>query len=392
MADLRAKLFFSLASALGPVGLSPAQEIFYAIDNPFLLTLDPVTGEELSRVHIAGFPSLWGLGHDGARLVAVDRWTFGMPDFFWRLHPADASGGVVGPTGENWNLLALEVHPTTGIIYATWGDELFTIDPTTGAAAYQGQITGLKLGGCVCAMAIDSTGTCYGSGSNGSLYKVDLGNLTALYLGDITQFVGSGGLFGDLAFDGKDILWGSFNPVVLPTQIGLYKVDIQALSAQLVRILPSAYSGLAFGPGTPETTYCAAKTSSIGCLPTVGSFGLASPTAAFGYTILATDVRNNTLGMLVYTTAGRASSPFKGGTLCVNAPTRRAWTALSGGSPRPIKDCSGSWSMDFNSFLTANPGLPPGTVVNCQWFGRDGGYPPSWNISLSDALELTLRP
>jgi len=37
------------------------------------------------------------------------------------------------------------------------------------------------------------------------------------------------------------------------------------------------------------------------------------------------------------------------------------------------------------------PGLgTPGQVVNCQWWGRDQGFPAPFNTMLSDRLEYTV--
>lgn len=48
--------------------------------------------------------------------------------------------------------------------------------------------------------------------------------------------------------------------------------------------------------------------------------------------------------------------------------------------------------IDLTAELARKPPLPSGTTLNCQWMGRDPGYAPPDNYSLSDGLELTLLP
>jgi hypothetical protein len=153
----------------------------------------------------------------------------------------------------------------------------------------------------------------------------------------------------------------------------------------------------ALPPGTPSI-YCVAKVNSLGCTPAIGWAGTSSATAVAGFTISAVNVINNKTGLMLYSVTGAASTPFQGGTLCISPPLKRGVPTSSGGNPPP-NDCSGVYSLDMNAFavgaLGGNP-LPnltvPGTVVYCQWWGRDPGFPLPNNTTLSDGLEFTVGP
>ena len=100
---------------------------------------------------------------------------------------------------------------------------------------------------------------------------------------------------------------------------------------------------------------------------------------------------------MFYGITGRATLPFQGGTLCVKAPVKRTAVMGSGGTPPPVDDCSGVFVIDMNAFAhSAGPPVPlpalsvAGTMVNCQWWGRDQGFPAPDNTTLTDGLEYAV--
>jgi hypothetical protein len=150
--------------------------------------------------------------------------------------------------------------------------------------------------------------------------------------------------------------------------------------------------------GSPQV-YCTAKVNSLGCTPVIESSGQPSALATSGFSVSALQVRNGHVGLLIYGLSGRAAVPFQGGWLCLAAPVHRTVPVQSGGSVPPAQDCSGVYALDMNAFaqglLGGAPRLElrqPGTRVQCQWWGRDAGFPPPWSTSLSDALEYGVCP
>ncbi|HTF87137.1 MAG TPA: hypothetical protein VK843_01925 [Planctomycetota bacterium] len=153
------------------------------------------------------------------------------------------------------------------------------------------------------------------------------------------------------------------------------------------------------GDGVPPTVvYCTAKINSLGCTPAIGATGAPSSTSTSGFVVSAGQVRNQKVGLLLYSTNGRAAVVFQGGFRCVNAPVKRSIPLNSGGTALPASDCTGVYSLDMNAFShgvlggTPSPALIlPGQVVDTQFWGRDPGFPVPNNSTLSDALEYTVQ-
>jgi hypothetical protein len=147
------------------------------------------------------------------------------------------------------------------------------------------------------------------------------------------------------------------------------------------------------------SAYCTAKVNSLGCLPAIDWTGGPSASLTSGFVVLGRNVRNNKNGLLFYGTTGPSALPFQGGTLCVKTPLKRTGSVNSGGTAAPANDCTGVYSLDMNTFAHS-PGPPaplpalsvPGTVVNCQWWGRDQGFAPPNNVTLTDGLQYTVCP
>jgi hypothetical protein len=164
-----------------------------------------------------------------------------------------------------------------------------------------------------------------------------------------------------------------------------------------IEILGSMFHGgfmiRAEGTGNAPTVYCTPKTNSVGCQPSISWLGTPSTSAGSGFFLQATSEINRVSGMLLYTTAGRASTPFGGGTLCLAQPLRRTPLLNSGGSLQGL-NCSGVYSMDFAAWIAsgADPALVAGTTVQAQFYSRDPGFAAPNNIGLTAGLEFTLVP
>ncbi len=199
-------------------------------------------------------------------------------------------------------------------------------------------------------------------------------------------------------FVGTVTLNGPFNPAQL-AGVGHTTIFSLDTAGNPPGSLNSVWRVRALGQGPTYYVYCAGKVNSIGCLPQLVATGVPQASAFTGFLVNGTNVRNQKVGLLLYGTTGLTVIPFQGGHLCVNSPIKRSVSRTSGGSPLPASDCTGVYGIDMNAFAQGLYGgsplvalLAPGTQVNCQWWGRDPGFPAPNNSTLTNALEYTIVP
>ncbi len=140
----------------------------------------------------------------------------------------------------------------------------------------------------------------------------------------------------------------------------------------------------------PIEAYCASKTNSLGCVPSIGASGLPSLAGPEAFFVTATAVRSHALGILLLGTAADWK-PFAGGALCVAGKIWRSPPQSSGGSSGAI-DCSGSYSFHLSQAHLLGLAVAAGTPLFGQWISRDPGFAPPDAIGLSDAIEFTPCP
>ncbi|MBL8803180.1 MAG: hypothetical protein JNN27_14340 [Planctomycetes bacterium] len=140
----------------------------------------------------------------------------------------------------------------------------------------------------------------------------------------------------------------------------------------------------------PATTYCTAKTNSLGCAPQVGASGCPSASSGLPFVISCSQVITNRPGLLFYGYAA-AASPFQGGFLCVLPPTVRTPIQSSGGGPPP-DTCAGLYAFDMNEWTQGgnDSNLVAGATVYAQYWMRDPASPST--TGLSNALSFTVNP
>ena len=146
------------------------------------------------------------------------------------------------------------------------------------------------------------------------------------------------------------------------------------------------------GERSPNT-YCTAKTSSLGCTPTIWANGTASVTKGV-FQLSAHSVHNEQRGALYWSLAP-AAEPFAGGLRCIGRVRQRipVWSGGNALSTFPEPDCSGSFRDDWTSSRISGYGLVPGQTVYAQFRFTDayGPHGPH-GMGLTDALSFDIMP
>ena len=158
----------------------------------------------------------------------------------------------------------------------------------------------------------------------------------------------------------------------LQNQAGTWVAVIDGV-ALLPQDFPFTIQGNTGGGCPTPTIYCTAKTTSSGCVPSIGFSGLPGPL----FVVRCFQVEPGQLGVLFYSTSGPAAIAFQGGTLCVVPPVNRMPVQHSGG----FATCSGTYFQPMGGVIGM---LAPGTTVHCQHWFRDPGD--AFGTGLSDAL------
>ncbi len=172
-------------------------------------------------------------------------------------------------------------------------------------------------------------------------------------------------------------------------------------------VLNASYVGMALGvpAGQPQTGqifrfeprypsnaiqgYCTPKVNSLGCTPRIANIGFPSLTDNASLFVKALQVRSYQNGMLLWSRT-QQSTPFGGGTLCVGAPVRR--TALRDSGGLGGVDCGGQYVFHFSPAFLREQGFGMGDNFYAQFYGRDPGFAPPNNLTLTDAAAFTVLP
>jgi lysyl endopeptidase len=200
-------------------------------------------------------------------------------------------------------------------------------------------------------------------------------------VGNWEQGVTEGGSSGSPLYDqNKRIvgqLYGGQASCALPINDYYGRFDVswgQGLATYLdpVGTAPLTLDGMEATP-PPVSTYCTAKTNSLGNKPQITSGG--APSLALNDFVVECVGGIPQSNSILFYGAGQASIPFAGGRLCATPPYHR----------EPMKTFDALGCVQYSIPVTAQM---VGAARFYQFWGRDKNHPDGTGILLSNALEV----
>jgi hypothetical protein len=243
-------------------------------------------------------------------------------------------------------------------------------DPPSGSAPGQGVSAAIRQGGVVyLAGGFSTQAPTWTSHSSVGLTEVDFTEVTV--------------------FANPD-----FSATGLPFEVG-FVTQVSSFFGPAVTT-DVGYDNFRFDLWSAPVTYCTAGTSFFNCQAQLSATGVASATAALGFSLNASMVEGARDGLYFFGTGGRQANPWGNGSSyqCVVPPVKRGGLMAGSGPPG---SCFGSFSRDLNSLwcpTCPKPGHNPGAgaVVQAQLWYRDPQNTSNQTTSFSDAIEFSVAP
>jgi len=150
-------------------------------------------------------------------------------------------------------------------------------------------------------------------------------------------------------------------------------------------------------PAVPQlpsyVAYCTAGTTAAGCQAYLAAAGIPSASAASGFTVTASYLEGQRVGVFYQGTAGRQAAAWGNGNSfqCVVPPLTRLGMSIGSGTPGA---CDGTLARDVNSSWNEKPAKNPGagTLTQLQLWYRDPANTSNRGTNLSNAIEFTVVP
>lgn len=154
----------------------------------------------------------------------------------------------------------------------------------------------------------------------------------------------------------------------------------------------NAGAGFVFDLPLVVSTYCTAKTNSLGCVPFLTTNGKPSASSTQPFRIVSNQVLPGEAGFLLYGSK-KANLAFHGGRLCIKAPASRL-LPLKVAKQDGVLPCEGILRSNFNSRIqsSVDPTLTVGATVFAQWVQRDPADPAGFGDSFTDGVQFAIMP